>query len=75
MDVEIGIQNIARTVTFTTNQSAEEISSQLTDAVTKGETADFVDAKGRHVLIPGKAVGYAVIGAETAHPVGFGQLG
>ena len=48
MDIELGIQNVARTVTFSTEQSADE--------VTAG------------------SLGYAIIGSETKHAVGFGNL-
>ena len=75
MDVEIGIQNIARTVTFTTDKSADEIVEAINSAVESGQNADIVDSKGRHILIPGKTLGYAIVGSEAAHPVGFGALG
>lgn len=75
MDVEIGIQNMGRTVSFTTDKSEEEIVAIINAAVENGTNADIVDSKGRHFLIPGKTLGYAIVGAETTHPVGFGALG
>lgn len=74
MDVEIGIQNIARTVSFSTDKTADEIIEVINAAVESGQNADIVDSKGRHILIPGKTLGYAIVGSETAHPVGFGAL-
>lgn len=72
MNVEIGIQNVARPVSFTTDQSADEVIAALREA--KGDVADLVDDKGRHILIPTSAIGYAVIGSQTRRPVGFGAL-
>ena len=53
MDIELGIQNVARTVTFSTEQSADE---------------------GRRIVVPAGSLGYAIIGSETKHAVGFGNL-
>ena len=50
MDIELGIQNVARPVNFSTED------------------------KGRHIIVPAKALGYAIIGSETKHAVGFGAL-
>lgn len=72
MNVEIGIQNVARPVSFSTNKSADEVISVLREA--KGGVADLVDDKGRHILIPTSALGYAIVGSDTQHPVGFGAL-
>jgi hypothetical protein len=35
---------------------------------------DITDSKGRRILVPGRALGYATIGSETRHAVGFGAL-
>ncbi len=72
MNVEIGIQNVARPVSFTTDQTADEVIAALRAA--KDGVADLVDDKGRHILIPTSAIGYAVIGSQTRRPVGFGAL-
>ncbi|BAR04926.1 hypothetical protein HMPREF0620_1260 [Parascardovia denticolens DSM 10105 = JCM 12538] len=75
MDVEIGIMNVARPVTFTTDASAEEVAGAISEAASEDRLAELQDNKGRKILIPTKAIGYAVIGSETSHPVGFGALG
>lgn len=72
MNVEIGIQNVARPVSFTTDKTADEVIAALRAA--KDGVADLVDDKGRHILIPTSAIGYAVIGSQTRRPVGFGAL-
>ncbi|WEV72815.1 DUF3107 domain-containing protein [Bifidobacterium sp. ESL0790] len=74
MDVEFGIQNVARPVNFTTDDSAEKVGDAVRQAVTKGEPIDLVDDKGRHIIVPAGALGYAMIGSETKHAVGFGAL-
>ena len=33
MDIELGIQNVARTVTFSTEQSADEVNNVIAEAV------------------------------------------
>ena len=60
MDVEIGIQNVARPVRFTTKDSAESVAATLKEAT---------DA----VLVNGKAIGYAIVGEEEPRHVGFGM--
>lgn len=74
MDVEIGIRNVAKPVTFTTDKSANEVSAAIAKAVAEKTTVDITDNKGRRIIVPGEAVGYAIVGSETAHPVGFGAL-
>ena len=66
MDIELGIQNVARTVTFSTEQSADEVNAAIADAVENG--------KSRRIVVPAGSLGYAIIGSETKHAVGFGNL-
>ena len=74
MDIELGIQNVARTVTFSTEQSADEVNKAIAQAVADNTTIDLTDDKGRRIIVPAKALGYAIIGSETKHAVGFGTL-
>ncbi|MBB2955236.1 hypothetical protein FHX77_000639 [Bifidobacterium commune] len=74
MDVELGIQNVARPVHFTTTQSAEEVSKVISEELTQGTPIDLVDDKDRHIIVPAGALGYAIVGSETKHAVGFGAL-
>ena len=62
MDIELGIQNVSRSVNFSTDESADNA------------TIDLTDDKGRRIIVPAKALGYAIIGSETKHAVGFGTL-
>jgi hypothetical protein len=47
MDIELGIQNVARTVTFSTEQSADEVNNVIAEAVENGKTINLTDDKGR----------------------------
>ena len=74
MDIELGIRDVARTVNFSTEQSADEGGQVIAAAVADGRTIDLVDDKGRHNIGPAGSLGYASIGSETKHAVGFGAL-
>lgn len=74
INVEIGIKQVGRPLTFTTEQSADSVIDDLNEAIANGSTTRLTDAKGRRILIPGSAVGYAVVGAQKARPLGFGPL-
>ncbi|WEV69752.1 DUF3107 domain-containing protein [Bifidobacterium sp. ESL0775] len=74
MDVELGVQNVARPINFTTDESAEKISKKIAQAVAIHEPIDLVDDKDRHIVVPAGALGYAIVGSETKHAVGFGAL-
>lgn len=74
MDIELGIQNVARPVNFSTDESADNVSQAIAQAVADNATIDLTDDKGRRIFVPAKALGYAIIGSETKHAVGFGTL-
>ena len=74
MDIELGIQNVARTVTFSTEESVEAVNTAIADAVEHGRTINLTDDKGRRIVVPAGSLGYAIIGSETKHAVGFGNL-
>ena len=74
MDIELGIQNVARPVNFSTDESADNVSQAIAQAVADNTTIDLTDDKGRLIIVPDKALGYAIIGSETKHAVGFGTL-
>ena len=74
MDIELGIQNMARPVNFSTDESADNVSQAIAQAVADNATIDLTDDKGRRIIVPANALGYALIGSETKHAVGFGAL-
>ena len=74
MDIELGIQNVARPVNFSTDESADNVSQAIAQAVADNTTIDLTDDKGRRIVVPAGSLGYAIIGSETKHAVGFGAL-
>ena len=59
MEIELGIRNVAGAVTFNTDEPADQVGAAIKD---------------RHIIVPADALGYAIIGSETRHAVGFGAL-
>lgn len=74
MDIELGIQNVARAVTFSTDDSADAVNAAISTAVADNKPLALKDDKGRTIVVPAGALGYAIIGSETKHAVGFGAL-
>ena len=57
-----------------TPDDADEMEVTLKDAVENGKTINLTDDKGRRIVVPAGSLGYAIIGSETKHAVGFGNL-
>ncbi|NMM92893.1 DUF3107 domain-containing protein [Bifidobacterium oedipodis] len=74
MDIELGIQNVARPVNFSTDDTADAVSDVIAKATANHQPIVLTDDKGRHIIVPADALGYAIIGSETKHAVGFGAL-
>ena len=45
MDIELGIQNVARPVNFSTDESADNVSQAIAQAVADNTTIDLTDDK------------------------------
>lgn len=74
MEIKIGIQNVSREVSLESNQSADEVVAQVTEALTSGGLLELADEKGRRVVVPAASIGYVDLGAETIRRVGFGTV-
>lgn len=74
MDIELGIRNVARAVTFSTDQDADEVNAVIGKAIADHQPIQLTDDKGRYIVVPADALGYAIIGSQTKHAVGFGAL-
>ena len=74
MNIELGIQNVPRAVTFSTEDSAENVNKTITEALDTNKSIALTDDKGRQIIVPASMLGYAIIGSETKHAVGFGAL-
>ena len=49
MDIELGIQNVARPVNFSTDESADNVSQAIAQAVADNTTIDLTDDKGHRL--------------------------
>ena len=48
MDIELGIQNVARPVNFSTDESADNVSQAIAQAVADNTTIDLTDGPSHH---------------------------
>ncbi len=74
MEVTIGVQNVARELTFETDSSADEVSKAVESAMSDGGVLRLVDTKGRAVIVPGRAIGWLQVGETEKGKVGFGAV-
>lgn len=74
MEVKIGVQNVAREVTFETDASSQEVAKAVAEAIDKGGVLTLTDDKGRQVIVPGTVIGYVFLGESERRGVGFGTL-
>ncbi|EFA23692.1 DUF3107 domain-containing protein [Bifidobacterium gallicum] len=74
MEIEIGIQNVARAVTFTTDATEQEVSETINAALAAHEPIVLRDNNGRTFIVPTDSLAYVIIGSQTKHVVGFGNL-
>ncbi|WP_299051211.1 DUF3107 domain-containing protein [uncultured Nocardioides sp.] len=71
MDVKIGIRNAPRELSVDSDLSADELRSQVAEAVAASGVLTLTDTKGRTVLVPAGHLAYVEIGATTQGTVGF----
>lgn len=74
MEVKIGIANTAREIVIEVNESSEQITASLKDALAVGDLWQIADEKGRRVVVPVAQLGYVDLGAESVRRVGFGSV-
>ena len=74
MEINVGIQHVAREVTVESEATAAEIQAGLIKALADESIMTLVDAKGRTVLIPAAKIAYVDLGQEHVRPVGFGAV-
>jgi hypothetical protein len=74
VEVKIGVQNVAREITFETDASSQEVAKAVAEAVEKGTMLTLTDEKGRQVMVPGSVLGYVSLGESERRGVGFGTL-
>jgi hypothetical protein len=74
VEVKIGVQNVAREITFDTDASAESVVEAVTAAIENGTALTLSGEKGRQLLVPPGVLGYVQIGETEKRGVGFGNI-
>jgi Protein of unknown function (DUF3107) len=73
VEVKIGVQNVAREITFETDASADTVAKAVRAAVENGTALELTGEKGRQLLVPAGVLGYVQIGESEKRGVGFGN--
>ncbi|MGF2948532.1 DUF3107 domain-containing protein [Microbacterium alcoholitolerans] len=72
MEIRIGIVNTGRELSFDTNSSADEVRTQVTEALEQNAShLSFADAKGSSYIVPTANLAYVELGSEESRRVGF----
>jgi hypothetical protein len=74
VEVRIGVQNVAREITFETDMSDIEVVNAVSAALEEGGVLTLRDSKDRRVIVPGSALGYVHLGESEKGRVGFGTV-
>jgi hypothetical protein len=73
VEVRIGVQHVAREITFETALNAEELVKTVREAL-EGDLLELTDDKGGRIIVPSASIGYVSTGAERRGGVGFGAV-
>jgi len=74
VEVKIGVQNVAREISFETDESADDVAKAVNAALENGTTLTLTGEKGRQLLVPAGVLGYVSIGESERRGVGFGNI-
>ncbi|WP_101650852.1 DUF3107 domain-containing protein [Brevibacterium ihuae] len=72
MEIRIGVQHAPRELVIESTATAEEITEQVSSALSGSGVLGLTDSKGRQILVPAAALAYVEIGEEQQRRVGFG---
>ena len=73
MEVNIGVQHVARDISFETDATPEDVASAVEQALSgQSSVLSLTDTKGRRILVPARALGWVQIGESEKGRVGFG---
>ncbi|MBK8470119.1 MAG: DUF3107 domain-containing protein [Candidatus Phosphoribacter sp.] len=72
MEVRIGVREVAREISFESDQTGVQVAAAVADALRDGKVLDLTDDKGRHYLVPAAAIGFVHYGESEKGRVGFG---
>jgi len=73
VEVRVGIRNIARELTFESNESAEKVQAAVSAGLSDGGFISLKDDHGRVLMVPADALGYVEVGVQEKSKVGFGS--
>lgn len=73
VEVRVGIRNIARELTFESNETTEKVQAAVSTGLSDGAPISLTDHHGRVLLVPADALGYVEIGVQEKGKVGFGS--
>lgn len=71
MEIRIGIQHVAREISFETDMSKDDVTAKVSAAVNDNATLELTDNKGGTIVVPANVLAYVEIGDATARRVGF----
>jgi hypothetical protein len=74
VDITIGVQNLPRELVIESDQTADEVTTAVTEALNGKPVLELVDNRGRRVIVPSASIGYVEIGTESKGRVGFGAI-
>ncbi|WP_103503109.1 MULTISPECIES: DUF3107 domain-containing protein [Streptomyces] len=75
MEIKIGVQHTPREIVLESAQSAEDVKSAVTAALSgKDRLLTLTDERGRQVMVPAERLAYVEIGEQTSRKVGFGAV-
>ncbi|PID96802.1 MAG: ATP-binding protein [Actinomycetales bacterium] len=72
MEVRIGMRDVAREISFESDESVDAVSELVVAAVNDGAALTLHDDKGRRYVVPAAALGYVQLGEPEKGRVGFG---
>lgn len=72
MEIRIGIQNVAREVTFESDATREDVERAVEAALDGGGPLRLDDSKGGRLIVPAASLGYVHVGPSERGRVGFG---
>lgn len=72
MEVRVGVQHIAREITFETDAPEDEVLAAVAKALENDGELRLSDSKGRQLIVVGSKLAYVQLGESEKGRVGFG---
>lgn len=71
MEIRIGIQNVAREISFETDMSKDDVTEKVRAAINDNQNLELTDNKGGTVIVPAGVLGFVEMADTSARRVGF----